>query len=191
GLGHPPLWAGAHPPLAPLRADRLPRPRDLAGPCVLPPGAHGPGWPVVRDAQVPLDAEGCGGGERASMGPRRRPAADPPGPHPPAVLARRAAPALERAEGGHEHGGAAAGAAILRPPVQDADPSVHAPPQGEVRPDRVGPGEWPAGQHLAREAHRVRPLLHPELVAGPRREGPAPHPLSRLAASPCALDYSE
>ena len=36
------------------------------------------------------------------------------------------------------------------------------------------------GQHVDREAHRVRPLLHRELVAAARREDPDPHPVPRL-----------
>src|SRR6185369_6491708 len=35
-------------------------------------------------------------------------------------------------------------------------------------------------QRLHREAHRIRPLLHRELVAPPRREDPHPHDPPRL-----------
>ena len=46
--------------------------------------------------------------------------------------------------------------------------AVHAAPQGEGRPDRLGAGQRLARQHLDREADRVRPLLHRELVGPPR-----------------------
>ncbi|MGC4085239.1 MAG: exopolysaccharide biosynthesis polyprenyl glycosylphosphotransferase [Vicinamibacterales bacterium] len=47
-------------------------------------------------------------------------------------------------------------------------PQVHAAAQGEGRPDRVGAGERLARQHAAREAYRIRSLLHRELVGPPR-----------------------
>ena len=59
----------------------------------------------------------------------------------------------------------AARAAVLRRAVQAPDSAVHAPPQGEGRHHRLGAGQRLARQHVAREAHRVRPLLHRELVA--------------------------
>ena len=62
--------------------------------------------------------------------------------------------------------------------------AVHAAPQGQGRAHGVGPGERAQGRHLPREAHRVRSLLHPELVAGPGREDHAPHALPSLAAPP-------
>ncbi len=58
----------------------------------------------------------------------------------------------------------AARAAVLRRAVQAPHPAVHAAPQGEGRDHRLGAGERLARQHLAREAHRIRPLLHRELV---------------------------
>ena len=47
-------------------------------------------------------------------------------------------------------------------------PQVHASSQGEGRHYRVGAGERLARQHVARKAHRIRPVLHRELVRQPR-----------------------
>ena len=57
---------------------------------------------------------------------------------------------------------------LLRRAVQAPDPAVHAASQGEGRHHRLGAGQRLARQHLDRKAHRVRPLLHRELV-GPSR----------------------
>ena len=77
---------------------------------------------------------------------------------------RRAAAALERAEGRHVAGRSPAGTSVLRRPVQAPVPAVHAPAQGQVGDHRVGAGQRLARQHLDREADRIRPLLHRELV---------------------------
>ena len=77
---------------------------------------------------------------------------------------RRAAAVLERAAGRHVDRRPAAGAAVLRRAVQAPHPAVHAAPQGEGRHHRLGAGQRLARQHVAREADRVRPVLHRELV---------------------------
>ena len=148
----------------------------------VPPGADGARRPLVRHSQVPHDARGDRGGQRARVVVPPRPPTDPPRPEAPPLLARRAAAALERARGRHEPGRAPAGAPVLRAPVQDEDSAVHAASQGQGGAHGVGAGERAAGRHLPREAHRVRPLLHPELVARPGREDHASHALSGLAA---------
>ena len=73
--------------------------------------------------------------------------------------------APERGPRRHEPRGPAPRAPALRAAVQGADPAVHAAPPREERHHGLGPGERLARQHLDREAHRVRPLLHRELVA--------------------------
>src|SRR6185436_13143347 len=49
-------------------------------------------------------------------------------------------------------------------------PAVHAAAQGQGRDYRLSAGQRLARQHLAREAHRVRSLLHRELVGVARSE---------------------
>ena len=56
------------------------------------------------------------------------------------VLPGRAAPALERAEGGHEPGGSPAGAAPLRKAVPQRGAHVHGQAPGPPGHDRLGPG---------------------------------------------------
>ena len=46
------------------------------------------------------------------------------------------------------------------------------------------------GQHLDREADRVRPLLHRELVAAAGPEDPDPHPVPRLRPEARLLSHS-
>ena len=76
--------------------------------------------------------------------------------------------------------GPAPRAPALRPAVPRAHPRVHAPPPRQERDHRLGPGQRLARQHLDREAHRVRPLLHRELVAAARPQDPDPDPLPGL-----------
>ena len=171
--------------LAPvLGADRPRDPADVAGVRLLPPGAHGARRALLRHPEVPHDARRGRGRLGPGVGAPGRPPGDPVRADAPALLARRAAAALERPHRGDEPGRAAAGAPVLRPPVQDADPAVHAAPQGQVRAHGMGAGQRAPGGHLHREADRVRSLLHPELVAGARREDHDPHALPRVAASP-------
>jgi hypothetical protein len=93
---------------------------------------------------------------------------------------RRAAPAAERAAGRHEPGGAAAGTPGLHRGVQARYSRLHASPQGEGGNDRLGPGPRLARRHVPARAGRTRPLLHPELVRGPRHpdhlDDPVPEP---------------
>ena len=92
-------------------------------------------------------------------------------------------------QGRHVAGRPAARAPVLRRAVQAAHAAVHAAPQGQGRAHRLGPGQRLARQHLDREADRVRPLLHRELVGHARpqdhvadaREGLLPQ--ARLLAS--------
>ena len=86
------------------------------------------------------------------------------------VESRRAAAALERAPRRHVDCRTAAGAAAFRRAVQAPHPAVHAAAQGEGGTDRLGAGERVAGQHAAREADRIRFVLHRELVGAPRLE---------------------
>ena len=112
---------------------------------------------------------------------RRVPAPPQPG---------RAAAAAERAARRHEPRRAAPGAAALRAAVPRADPAVHAAPPRQERHDGLGAGERLARQHLDREAHRVRPLLHRELVAAPRPQDPDPDAVPRLRPAPRVLTRS-
>ncbi len=77
----------------------------------------------------------------------------------------------------------AARAAVLRRAVQAPHPAVHAAPQGEGRHHRLGAGQRLARQHLAREADRVRPLLHRELVARARLQDHVAHRRPRASRS--------
>ena len=114
--------------------------------------------------------EGRRGRHRPGLGARRRPARDADRPVAAALRLRRAAAALERAAGRHVDRRPAARAPLLRRAVQAPHPAVHAPPQGQGRHHRLGAGQRLARQHVAREAHRVRPLLHRELVGRPRHQ---------------------
>ena len=82
-----------------------------------------------------------------------------------ALVARRAAAALERARRRHERGRPAPRAPAVRRTVPRRVPALHAPPQSPRRHDRLGAGPRLARQHLDPHAHRARPLLHRELVA--------------------------
>ena len=106
----------------------------------------------------------------------RRPLAAPARP-------RRAAAALERAARRHVDRRPAPRAAVLRRAVQAPHPAVHAAPQGEGRHHRLGAGQRLARQHVAREAHRVRPLLHRELVGRARSQDHVAHARPRPSSS--------
>ena len=54
-------------------------------------------------------------------------------------------------------------------------------------PDRLGAGQRLARQHAARKAHRVRPLLHRELVGAPRSEDHLAHARQGLLPQACLL----
>ena len=124
------------------------------GPGAVPPAPHRPRRPRVRDAQVPLDAPGArADAERpppAQGGRRCRPTSAPGGvegddrrtwvghadaPH----LARRAAPAVQRAARRHEPGGPAPRAARVRRALRLAHRPLRRPPPGQVRHHRAGP----------------------------------------------------
>ncbi len=145
-----------------------------------PPGAHDARREDVPDLQVPHHGGRGGEGDRPGLRDLGRPAPHPDRRLAPAAQPRRAPAAPERLPRRHEPGGAPPGAAALRPAVPGADPRVHAPSPREERDDRVGPGQRLARQHLDREADRVRPLLHRELVPPPRSQDPDPDPLPRL-----------
>ena len=127
--------------------------------------------------QVPHHAARRRGRYRPGVGQRRRPAGDPGRPLAAALRPRRVAAVPQRAEGRDVDRRAAARTPLFRRAVQAPHPAVHAPPQGQGRHHRLGPGQRLARQHLAREAHRVRPVLHRELVGVP---GPQDHLADRL-----------
>ena len=52
---------------------------------------------------------------------------------------------------------------------------------------RLGAGQRLARQHLDREAHRVRPLLHRELVGAPRPQDHVAHAAPRFLPQACLL----
>ena len=129
-------------------------------------GLDGKQFIVYKFRTMPLDAEDGGpgvGGSGRSARDADRPLAAP-------ARSRRVAAVLERAEGRDVDRRPAARAAVLRRAVQAPHPAVHAAPQGEGRHHRLGAGQRLARQHVAREAHRVRPLLHRELVGVARPE---------------------
>ena len=78
--------------------------------------------------------------------------------------------------------------AVLRRAVQAPHPAIHAAPQGEGGHHRLGAGQRLARQHVAREAYRVRPVLHRELVGHPRSEDHVAH-RSSVASSNAHYAY--
>ena len=153
---------------------------QLAGTGVLPAGAHGSRRPRLHRLQVPLDAGGRRRRQRPDLGARRRPARDADRALAPPPRRRRAAAVLERPPRRHVDRRAAAGTAVLRRAVQTSDSAVHAPAQGQGRDHRVGTGQWLARQYVPRKTHRVRPLLHRELVALARFQDHVAHAAPRL-----------
>src|SRR5947209_16296632 len=98
----------------------------------------------------------------------------------PSLQPGRAPAARERPARRDEPGRPAAGAARVRGGVSAQAARLHAPPQGQSRHDRLGADQWLAGQHLAREAPRVRPLLHRAVVTRIRSENHRPDLLARI-----------
>ena len=109
-------------------------------------GLDGRTFDILKFRTMP---EGTEERDRPGVGAAGRPPADPARPDAPALLAGRAAPALERPHRGHEPGRAPAGAPVLRPSVQDARPAVHAAAQGQGRAHRLGAGQRAPGRHVA------------------------------------------
>ncbi len=81
-------------------------------PGALPAGARGPGQQAVPGGEVPQHAAGRRERRQAALGHHRRRPRDAPGPHHAGVAHRRAAAALQRAQGRHEPGRPAARAAV-------------------------------------------------------------------------------
>jgi hypothetical protein len=123
-------------------------------------GLDGKAFTVYKFRSMPIGAEDtpARSGRATTTRARRRSGAGC------AATTRRAAAVLERPEGRHVDRRAAARAPVLRRAVQAPHPAVHAAAQGQGRHHRLGAGQRLARQHLAREAHRVRPVLHRELV---------------------------
>ena len=71
--------------------------------------------------------------------------------------------------------GPAPGAPGVRQHVQGEVPAIHAAPPRARGHHGLGAGPRLARQHEPLQAHRVRPLLHRELVGRPRREDPVAH----------------
>ena len=105
-----------------------------------------------------------GGRNRPDLGARERPALHAGRTLAAAVRPRRAAAIVERPARRHVDRRPAARASLFRRAVQAPDPAIHAAPQGQGGHHRLGAGQRLARQHLPREAHRVRSLLHRELV---------------------------
>ena len=76
------------------------------------------------------------------------------------MLFGRAAPVFQRAEGGHEPGGAQAGDPLLRGKVQGGRAAVHGEAPGAARHHGVGPGERAARGHLHQGPGGARCVLH-------------------------------
>ena len=124
-------------------------------------------WLIKRSSH---DADQRRKRDRADLGRRERQSRDDRRRVPAPPRPRRVAAVLERVEGRDVDRRAAARAAVLRRAVQALHPAVHAAPQGEGGYHRVGTGQRLARQHVAREAHRVRSLLHRELVGDARHQ---------------------
>src|SRR6266545_1266783 len=88
----------------------------------------------------------------------------------PPLRHRRTAAALERSPRRHVDRRPAPGTPLLRRAVQAPHPAIHAAAQGQGRHYRLGAGERLARQHVPRKTHRVRFVLHRELVSGPRHQ---------------------
>ena len=121
------------------------------------------------------------GRHRTDLGPHRRPAVHTGWPLAAALRSRRAAAVLERPARRHVHRRPPSGAAVLRRTVQAPHPAIHAPAQGQGRDHRLGASQRLARQHVTREAHRIRPLLHRELVGRPRSQDHVAHRRQRPA----------
>ena len=91
---------------------------------LLPAGADGPRRQAVHDLQVPLDVRRRRGGDRPGVRQRAGSAADAGRQAAAPLEHRRAAAALERAQGRHVDRRTAPGAAALRRPVQGQDPAA-------------------------------------------------------------------
>ncbi len=115
------------------------------------------------------------GRNRPDLGARRRPAVHAGRPLAAPDGSRRAAAALERAARRHVDCRPASRTSVFRRAVQAPDSAVHAAPQGQGRHHRVGAGQRLARQHVARKAHRVRSVLHRELVGRARHQDHVPH----------------
>src|SRR5205085_5069673 len=160
--------------------DRRRHPAHVARAGALSAGAHGPRRPALRHAEVPLDGAGRGGDDRASVGGAERPTSHRVRRVPAAGQSRRAAAAVQCAARRDEPGRPSARAAVVRGRLSASCAALHAAAQGEGRDHRLGADQRLAGQHLDREAHRVRPLLHRALVPRLRHQDPAADRLARL-----------
>src|SRR5262249_48864354 len=106
-----------------------------------------------------------------------------------ARLARRAAANLQRPSRRDEPGGSKAGAPGFHRGVQAAGSQEPFAPQGEGGDDRLAADQPPSPSNVDPKAHRVRPLLHRELVVVLRRQDSASYRAGRLHLEERLLRY--
>jgi len=105
----------------------------------------------------------------------------------PAVQPERTAAVDQRVDRRHESGRAAAGASGLRQPVPSLHSTLHEPPLGEGRHDRLGAGQRPARRYLHSRQDALRPVVHRELVAVVGHQDSHPHILQPVQVAECVL----
>ena len=106
-----------------------------ARPAHLPADARGRGRPALHDVQVPHDARGRGAAGRARVRPGQRPARVRRRPVPAPHASRRAAAALERAQGRHVDRRPAARAPGVRRDARGGHPVLEPAAADEARHD--------------------------------------------------------
>ena len=118
--------------------------------------------------------------DRQADGHQERPARHPRRPLHPQDLDRRTAAVLQRAARLAVAGRPAPACrrgAVAQPALQRSGRRLFRPPPGQARRHRLGADQWLARRDGHRredpDAHRVRPLLHRELVAVVRSQDPA------------------
>ena len=132
----------------------------------LPPGTSRPVRPTVRDRQVPDACRRAGPRPGGLPHLGGRPANHAGRCVPTPLVARRAAPALERASGRNEHRRPSAHAALPGRPVRRLPASAS---RGAARRNGMGPGVWAKRARLA-FPHRTRRLVcRPQVAAARRR----------------------
>ena len=146
-------------------------------------GLDGRLFRMIKFRSMGVDAEPDGARWAKENDPRRTRVGSVPAQD----VTRRAAAARERLHGRHVARRAAAGAARVREGVQGEVPAVHAPSPRAGGDHGLGADPRLARQHADRQARRVRPVLHRELVGRARREDPLGDGPLGLHAQECVL----
>lgn len=113
---------------------------------------------------------------------------------PAALQSRRAAAAHQRHRRADVAGRPAPARSGARPRVPAQDRALCQAPQRQARHHRLGPGQRPARRDRHRRedgaAHRLRPLVHRQLVVLARHRHPAAHRVQPARLPQCALSSS-